>query len=717
MLQALLSWISRPVLGLVFVLVATTALAQSHVRTWGSFSAVDTEVFSVPVASVSASALSNLTVVVTQDGRLLTFGHNYGNAGLPPVAPAGMTFKRVSVGGPPVAIRSDGQLVQWTDFTTGTATPPPSLSAGESWLEVGAGAQRSFALRSDGTIQSWGVPNSPVGQAPGLAAGLNYTSISVGFFFASALVSDGTIRVWGPVAAPAPALPAGVAYLKVRAGAHHLVALRTDGVIVAWGDNYWGQTNVAQLPAGMTYVDVESGANHVIARRSDGEWICWGQNLAGQCDIPPDSTRSYVRVFGGQLHSVGLRADGHIEVWGGYDGSRIPPGMSLTEIDVAREFDAVLALRSDREIVTMFHGASSAPQLPVGVHYEACAQGYDFRMGLGSDGLIRAWGENVHGQLNVPALPPSLEYVAMSAGSQTALALRSDGNAVAWGLNSFGQATVPALPAGLSYTAVYSSRLNSLFLRSDGEIVATGHSNLTTVPQLPTGLVYTKAACGYAVAAAIRSDGQLVAWGGTSVAHPPPPLPPGLSYVEVACGELHGIARRSDGAVITWGSPASATEVPLLEPGRSFLMLTAASEVSAGLIGSISSYVPIATGCAGTLPVARLVPGDTPQVGRTMLLRVRNLPANAALLVSGWNQLNPGIPLAGLGLPGCGWHVAMDFVTALSGTGGEALAELPVPYAPELIGVAFFQQALVFDPGANAAALVVSEAMHATVGG
>lgn len=53
---------------------------------------------------------------------------------------------------------------------------------------------------------------------------------------------------------------------------------------------------------------------------------------------------------------------------------------------------------------------------------------------------------------------------------------------------------------------------------------------------------------------------------------------------------------------------------------------------------------------------------------------------------------------------------------ALFGQGGQAVFELPIPDAVALVGTRFFHQALVLDPGANAAGVVVSDAAEGIVG-
>ncbi|HEX5053277.1 MAG TPA: hypothetical protein VFZ65_15990 [Planctomycetota bacterium] len=706
------------------VLLVHGLRAQDQMRGWGVRDACDTEAFGVPVQRVSASPSRSLTMVLTADGRVLAFGENHDGAASPPQAPAGLTYTHASACAVPIAELSNGQLVQWSPFLIGYSPPsgPPSLPPGLSWVDTCSSHFRSFALRSDGVIVSWGTTFGGLDSVPPLAAGLSYTAITASGFFAAALVSDGSLRAWGSNnygVQAIPALPAGVTYTEVHAGYNHLVALRSDGQVVAWGDNYYGQCNVPTLPAGLLYVDVAAGGSHNLALRSDGQWLAWGWNDAGQCNIPAAPPGTYVEMFGGLQHTVALRADGFIESWGRYE---TPP--PLLPGDAYRGLDAVfggaLTVTGSGTLGKVLSAATvpAAPSLPTGVRYEQCSAGGNFWVGLASDGMIRAWGANLHGQLAVPALPPGLTYVHVDAGEQNAVALRSNGTAVAWGDNSWGQTNIPPLPPGQTYLAASAGSQNVLLLRSDGNLVmvGTGGGGILSVPALQPGLRYTGVACGWSIAAAMRSDGTLASWGGgiTNV----PPLPAGLSYVEVECADNYAVARRSDGVVVTWGHPSQVTPVPFVRLGRSFLRIAADVESSAGLIGSASRYVPSGAGCAGSLPPSRLIPRDTPQIGRTLPLLLTNLPTGTALMVFGWNSLRPGVSLTTLGMPGCRAHVSFDAAALVSGPGTEAQFALAVPYDPMLVGLQFANQALVFDPAAgNPFAAVVSEAMLGTIGG
>ena len=707
-------WQSLPAVALLCV----TATAQ-NVRGWGR-AAFDQEAFEVSVAAISANSRDAEFLVLTSDGRILVNSLVEASVPLPPMPFPGNPFVALDAGGS-MAQLANGELLKWTPFSNQfVMLSQPPLPAGTSWTAFSGSRTSILSLRSDGVIQSWD-PNTPSFFAvPVLAAGLQYESVSANEGLCSALVSDGTIRVWGyPVVviqAPIPALPPGVTYTKVDSGFFFLVALRSDGQVVAFGDNFFGQLNVPPLPAGVIYVDVDAGAGHSIARRSDGQWVAWGDNYYGQCNIPVLAPGTlFTDLQAGNCFTVGLRSDARAVCWGCLEGEPLAsPAPIYDDLD-ARGFGAS-TVRSDGSIMVLSSSSWAAPVLPPGVSYVHVRNSGDFMLGLASDGMLRAWGNNQHGQLNVPALPAGVSYVTMDAALFHAVALRSDGMVVGWGDNTWGQSIIPALPPGVQYVEAVTSGHVTLLRRSDDVVMGVGISslNITTIPSIPSGLRFTQLGCGRTLATGLLSDGSVISWGSSAM---PPPLPADRCYVEVSCGDTFALARRSDGQVVSWGQLARSTP-PVLPRTSSFLRIASNYEWNVALVGSRSIYVRIGTGCSASLPVARLVPRDTPQIGRRLPVLLRDLPMDVAVMVMGWNQLLPGISLQSFGMVGCELHVSPDALFAVTGSNGEAAFELAIPYNPQLLGIEFYHQAVVLDPSPlSPSGLVMSEAMRGIVGG
>src|SRR5262245_49984339 len=130
------------------------------------------------------------------------------------------------------------------------------------------------------------------------------------------------------------------------------------------------------------------------------------------------------------------------------------------------------------------------------------------------------------------------------------------------------------------------------------------------------------------------------------------------------------------------------------------------------------------SGCAGTLavPMLDVVAARGPWLGDAITLRLSPVMDGAAALFAlgrsntQWNGAPLPASLGGLGMAGCTLHVALDATFAATGSGGMALLTATVPTVPALLGVSMYLQGGVHDPGANAAGIVVSNALALVVG-
>ncbi len=134
------------------------------------------------------------------------------------------------------------------------------------------------------------------------------------------------------------------------------------------------------------------------------------------------------------------------------------------------------------------------------------------------------------------------------------------------------------------------------------------------------------------------------------------------------------------------------------------------------------AYVLLRSGCAGSLPVTHLVPTADPRIGSLFRITVDNLPIDVAYVLTGLSHTTSAfgpLPLDGamFGMPGCPGWVSLDIVDVVAGAGGAVVWQAMLPASVSLVGLHFYQQALVPDPGApNAFHAVMSNAMAGTIG-
>ncbi len=81
-----------------------------------------------------------------------------------------------------------------------------------------------------------------------------------------------------------------------------------------------------------------------------------------------------------------------------------------------------------------------------------------------------------------------------------------------------------------------------------------------------------------------------------------------------------------------------------------------------------------------------------------------------------WGTLTLPFPLAGLGMPGCTLYVSPIVSFPFIVSGGQGVWTLRLPSDPTLVGLSFFNQALVLDAQANPAGAVVSNAAEGIIG-
>ena len=239
---------------------------------------------------------------------------------------------------------------------------------------VSAGTNFSLALRSDGTVWSWGSggsgrlghgtgSTSNIG-VPGRVASLtNVTSISAGTSHALALRSDGTVWAWGNGGSGrlgnnatanqhSPVQVHGLTnVIAISAGGTHSLALRSNGSVWAWGSGTSGRlgrgstanshvpVQVSGMASGVTSISAGDGHSLVIRNGAAYAWGFGGSGRLGNGTrfihstanalLPVRVTGMYsgvIDVAAGGSHSLALRSDGTVWSWGNGSTGRLGDG-------------------------------------------------------------------------------------------------------------------------------------------------------------------------------------------------------------------------------------------------------------------------------------------------------------------------------------------------------------------------------------------------------
>jgi len=425
-----------------------------------------------------------------------------------------------------LALKSDGQLYAWGDnaqgqFGTGSTTSALQAVAAQnnsfSWVGTEPGRLFTAAIRSNGTLWSWG--SNASGQ------------LGIGSLLDSALpVQVGAAAAWRALAG----------------GTNHTVALAADGTLWSWGSDATGQLGNGTASATVTapqnilvstlvdpqlsdndWTAVSAGTGHTAALKADGSLWSWGDNTSGQLGmidplttsttntparvtvssgVPAGFNNGWVAAAAGGTHTLALQADGTLWSWGSnFSGE--------AGIDTA----GGTFFFTPRAVTFEPPPAGASPAF--NSSWRKISAGVSYSVGLQADGSLWVWGANNFNQLgnnsgtasftpikvNLPA-----PVMSVFSGQSHTLALLSNGTLWSWGRNDNGQlginSTAVAIapqqislssPAGASndWSSAGGGGLHSVFLRNDGTLWSSGSNSsgqgglgAVTAVQIPTRL-------------------------------------------------------------------------------------------------------------------------------------------------------------------------------------------------------------------------------------
>lgn len=566
------------------------------------------------------------------------------------------------------AIRSDGTLWAWGsnsygqlgDGSTTNRATPVQIGTATNWTVVACGDGHTVAARSDGTLWSWG--NNTSGQlgdggatssrtTPAqIGSGTNWASVSCGLVHTAALRTDGSLWTWGgnggrlgdgttenrnsPVQ-----VSSGTTWAAAACGYAHTAAVRADGTLWTWGPNGDGQvgdgstttrTSPVQIGTENTWAAVSGGYHHTVGRRVDGSLWAWGGNWNGEVGDGSATARLVPQQVGTDTgwtahvclgsSTLALRAGGMLWAWGNNtsgqlgNGTRDSPtrpeqvGAPGMWTSIACNLGRSVAVRADGTLWTWGYkgngtlgtGVATEPsweprpvQVGSGTNWKQVACGQSYTAALRTDGTLWAWGINDYGQVgdgtlvqrNEPVqIGSGTDWVEVACGSSFTLARRADGTLWGWGYNLYGQladgtTTSRSTPAQIGSATTWASiscgDRHALGLHTDGTLWAWGSnsngqlgdgSSITSrvLLQVGSGMDWSFISAGSAHNMAIRGDGTLWAWGwneygqhgyGSTVdSYVPTRIGAATDWASVACGTSHTLAVRRDGTLWAAGS-------------------------------------------------------------------------------------------------------------------------------------------------------------------
>ena len=223
------------------------------------------------------------------------------------------------------AIKNDGTLWMWGANTYGQLglldithrSSPVQVGALTTWRQAGLGLQITAAIKTDGTLWTWGFNNATFGQlglgdvvhrsSPVQVGALtNWKQVAGGNGWFAAIKTDGTLWTWGynnngqlglsDITHRSSPVQVGALtnWRQVVAAGLTTNAIKTDGTLWTWGHNSYGalglgdvdhRSSPVQVGALTNWKQVAGGQYINGAIKTDSTLWTWGHNGYGQLGL------------------------------------------------------------------------------------------------------------------------------------------------------------------------------------------------------------------------------------------------------------------------------------------------------------------------------------------------------------------------------------------------------------------------------------------------
>ena len=574
----------------------------------------------------------------------------------------GTDWSSISTGdGSSAAIKIDGTLWTWGQNNRGQlgdntvvnkSSPIQTVTGGSTWSSVSVGSLFMAGIKTDGTLWMWGYNaagqlgdgtitfrSSPVQT---IAGGSNWSSVSCGYNHTAAIKTDGTLWTWGSNggtnigqggqlgdnsswtnkrSSPVQTVAGGSTWSKVNAGYTLTGAIKTDGTLWMWGDNAYGELGVGDL--GYPYGDVSSpiqtitrGTNWsqvsnsyrtVVATKTDGTLWVWGRGTSGSIGNNAALNRSspiqtglnsnyWQTAWAGAESVRALKNDGTLWAWGKSNGGNIGDGAASNRSNPTQVVGSI-------KFKGVSNGGGGSPFIGTSVHSGAIGNSftsalvdlsdvyqekYYFPSNTGGYLWLTGGGPSffLYGQLGNNNTNPRSSPVQTVAGGSTwkqvsvgylqSAAIKTDGTLWTWGRNSNGQ-------LGDNTTVDKSSPVQTI-----------------------TGGSWSAVSCGYEFITAIKPDGTLWTWGrnnngqlgdNTTVdkSSPVQTIAGGTNWSSMATGRFTAAAIKTDGTLWLWGaglygklgdntSDAKSSPVQTVAGGTNWLQVSTSAQFNTSAV-------------------------------------------------------------------------------------------------------------------------------------
>jgi alpha-tubulin suppressor-like RCC1 family protein len=296
-------------------------------------------------------------------------------------------------------IKQDGTLWTWGNNVCGQLgdcsvgprlSPVREITSSSTWCRVSAGGGHTAALKTDGTLWSWGdngfgqlgigvggAQSAPVREA---TASTTWCQVAAGFRHTAGVKTDGSLWAWGSNCCgtlgdgtttnrltPVREISSSTTWCQVSAagltgaqGGRTTSAVKTDGTLWSWGYNRCGQLGnnstvdqlspVREITSSTTWRQVSVGTAHTAALKTDGSLWAWGQGSLGQLGTGQannffrsspvreiTSSTTWCQVSAGGYHNGAVKTDGSLWTWGFNSSGQLGDNTVVSNASPVRE--------------------------------------------------------------------------------------------------------------------------------------------------------------------------------------------------------------------------------------------------------------------------------------------------------------------------------------------------------------------------------------------
>tara|TARA_B100002019_G_scaffold207347_1_gene180091 strand:- start:14176 stop:15339 length:1164 start_codon:yes stop_codon:yes gene_type:complete len=232
-----------------------------------------------------------------------------------------------------------------------------------TWVDISTGYLNTHGVKSDGTLWSWGYTSASSGEipindviprsSPTQVPGTNWTAVTAHQYGGAALKTDGTLWTWGynsngecgvndRVNYSSPKQIPGTDWRSVHGNLNAMLATKTDGTLWAWGaggSNQLGgngggvqHSSPIQIPGTYWTTQVETVGEAAMAKKTDGTLWVWGNRVGGRLGLnsatgsngsPVQLPGSWDKLGGSYLRGYATQTDGTLWSWGNNDNGEL----------------------------------------------------------------------------------------------------------------------------------------------------------------------------------------------------------------------------------------------------------------------------------------------------------------------------------------------------------------------------------------------------------